>query len=174
MWKDLREHKPNVWQQSILQTTGPVRLVGMRKHQGRPLHIQWSPTPHKEKMNWKNYFWFLTKHFCPLTVKFPLLILRTAFSKKLVLFPDYLHYLHKDKNESQVRYHQFLPIYPIWNQHTPSHGHTFISLAPSSTSLNSNHHESSAWGFYRGFWTSNWTAISQGPRMAAPQTRGQL
>lgn len=71
MWKDLREHKPNIWQQSILQTTGPVWLVGMRKHQGRPLHFQRFPTPHKEKMNWKKLFLISHKALLPSHSQLP-------------------------------------------------------------------------------------------------------
>lgn len=109
MWKDLSEHKPNIWQQSILQTTGPLCLLGMRKHQGRLLHFHQFPGPQKEKINWKKLFQIPHKGLLPSHSKLPLLILRKAFSKKPFFFPDYLHYLQKDKNESWIRYHQSLP-----------------------------------------------------------------
>lgn len=165
MWKDLSEHKPNIWLWSILQTTGPLWLLGMKKHQGRPHQFQQCPSTQKEKMNWKKLFLIPHKALVPSysQVLSPdpeeSLLQETSFLSRLSALPSQGQKLILDEVP--------LTIYSVWNWHTFYLGHTLILLAPSSTSLNSNHYEISAWGFFRRFWTSNWTAFSQAPRMAA-------
>lgn len=179
MWKDLREHKPNIWQQSILQTTGPLRFFGMRKHQGRPLHFQRFPSPPKEKMkekmNWKKMFLLPHKVLLP--------------SHSQVHTPDLeesllqeTHFLSRLSALTSRGQKWKLDEEPSILTHIPSLKSTYLLSWSYSHLTWSFHHLTlfqSPWNlslgfFFQGFWTSNGTATLQGPRMAASCSQWQI
>lgn len=163
------KHEPNV---PAAEHSANHRLFWIVCEEGtvkKALHSQWFPTPQKEKTNWKELFLMpqealASSHSQVLPSVFEESPLQdTSSLSRLSAWPSKGWKLMLDEVPSPLIHVPNLKLayHLSWPQ-------SYLLLLPPCPVLITMTH-TSAWGFCRGFWTSDWTAKGTGWQPCRPE-----